>query len=218
LVDSEYTYAILLNYRQIGIKLKEKLSYGVNSILMLCGNRYMSRSILVTGPARSGKSEFAERLAQQSLQPITYVATAQRDPQDEEWQQRIERHRGRRPPTWQTLEVPIALPGCIDRHNGCLLVDSLGTWVANLLDRDEEMWKQIQNELLVSLHRTTAEVILVAEETGWGVVPAYPLGRTFRDRLGTLTRKVGAIANPVYLVTGGYALNLSELGSPLANF
>jgi adenosylcobinamide kinase/adenosylcobinamide-phosphate guanylyltransferase len=207
---------ILLNYGRIGIKFKEKLSYGVNSILVFCGNRYMSRPILVTGPARSGKSEFAEQLAQQSAQPIIYVATAQRDPQDGEWQQRIEQHRCRRPSTWQTLEVPIELTSCIDRHRGCLLVDSLGTWVANLLDRDEEIWQQIQHEFLASLHQTTAEVILVAEETGWGVVPAYPLGRTFRDRLGTLTRKVGAIANPVYLVTGGHILNLSVLGSPLS--
>lgn len=59
------------------------------------------------------------------------------------------------------------------------------------------------------------EVIFVAEETGWGVVPAYPLGRTFRDRLGDLVRRLGAIANPVYLVTGGHALNLSAVASVL---
>jgi len=46
-------------------------------------------------------------------------------------------------------------------------------------------------------------------------VPAYPLGRLFRDRLGNLTRRVGAIADIVYLVTAGYVLNLSELGTPL---
>jgi adenosylcobinamide kinase / adenosylcobinamide-phosphate guanylyltransferase len=55
----------------------------------------------------------------------------------------------------------------------------------------------------------------VAEETGWGVVPAYPLGRQFRDRLGTLIRLVGAIADQVYLITGGYALNLTLLGTPI---
>jgi adenosylcobinamide kinase/adenosylcobinamide-phosphate guanylyltransferase len=58
-------------------------------------------------------------------------------------------------------------------------------------------------------------VILVAEETGWGVVPAYATGRLFRDRLGHLIRRVGAIAHTVYLVTGGYAVNLSEIGIPL---
>ena len=43
----------------------------------------------------------------------------------------------------------------------------------------------------------------------------YPLGRTFRDRLGHLTRQISAIADTVYLVTAGYALNLSQLGTPL---
>jgi len=91
----------------------------------------------------------------------------------------------------------------------------LGTWLANLLDRDDETWQQIERELLASLAATPGDIIFVAEEVGWGVVPAYPLGRTFRDRLGMLVRRLGAIAHPVYLVTGGYVLNLTALGSPL---
>jgi adenosylcobinamide kinase/adenosylcobinamide-phosphate guanylyltransferase len=55
----------------------------------------------------------------------------------------------------------------------------------------------------------------VAEETGWGVVPAYPLGRKFRDRLGALVRQLGRICEPVYLVVGGHVLNLSLLAVPL---
>ena len=47
------------------------------------------------------------------------------------------------------------------------------------------------------------------------MVPAYALGRLFRDRLGSLSRAVGAIANDVYLVTSGYAINLSSLGEPV---
>jgi len=50
---------------------------------------------------------------------------------------------------------------------------------------------------------------------GWGIVPAYELGRTFRDRLGGLSRKIGAIADAVYLVTGGYAMNLTQIGERL---
>jgi adenosylcobinamide kinase/adenosylcobinamide-phosphate guanylyltransferase len=101
--------------------------------------------------------------------------------------------------------------------SGCLLVDSLGTWVANLLDQDSTVWERTCANLLDSLKQTAATVIFVAEEAGWGVVPAYPLGRIFRDRLGELVRKLGIIAYPVYLVTGGHVLNLSALGSPLQN-
>jgi adenosylcobinamide kinase/adenosylcobinamide-phosphate guanylyltransferase len=95
------------------------------------------------------------------------------------------------------------------------LVDSLGTWVANLLDLDDDTWERTLQNLLEILQLCAADVILVAEETGWGVVPAYPSGRTFRDRLGMLVRRIGAIANPVYLVTCGRVLNLSHLGIPL---
>lgn len=173
--------------------------------------------ILVTGPARSGKSEWAETLALGSGKAVSYIATAQTDTHDAEWQARIAQHQQRRPASWQTIAVPVALSATIRTATAadCLLVDSLGTWLANLLDQDEETWQQTVQALLSSLLETASQVILVAEETGWGVVPAYPIGRQFRDRLGSLTRQVAAIAYPVYLVTGGYVLNLSQLGTPL---
>ncbi|MBD2094153.1 bifunctional adenosylcobinamide kinase/adenosylcobinamide-phosphate guanylyltransferase [Trichocoleus sp. FACHB-591] len=173
---------------------------------------------LVTGPARSGKSEWAEALATQSGKAVAYVATAQTNPNDPEWQARIERHRDRRPETWQTVQEPVELVTVIQQAQPeqCLLVDSLGTWLANLLEQDETAWEQTQQALLHSLQQTQGQIILVAEETGWGVVPAYPIGRTFRDRLGTLVRYIGAIAGATYLVTGGYVLNLTQLGTPLS--
>ncbi len=173
--------------------------------------------ILVTGPARSGKSEWAETLATRSGKPVVYVATARIDPEDREWEARIDQHRQRRPPTWTTLDVPIELAATIQTTSPdcCLLIDSLGTWLANLLEQADDPWAETRQKLLTALHQTTGQIILVAEETGWGLVPAYPVGRRFRDRLGQLTRAIGAIAHPVYLVTGGHVLNLSVLGTPL---
>jgi adenosylcobinamide kinase / adenosylcobinamide-phosphate guanylyltransferase len=174
--------------------------------------------VLVTGPARSGKSEWAEALATRTGKAVVYVATAQTDLTDLEWQARIERHRQRRPQDWQTLPVPVALaPILRERQSGtCLLVDSLGTWLANCLEQDDHTWANTVADLLDSLVQGLGTVIFVSEETGWGVVPAYALGRTFRDRLGALTREIAAVASPVYLVTGGYVLDLGQLGQPLA--
>jgi adenosylcobinamide kinase/adenosylcobinamide-phosphate guanylyltransferase len=177
--------------------------------------------ILVTGPSRSGKSEWAEHLAeaiaQQKQLSVVYVATSQEDANDPEWQARLEKHRDRRPLHWQTLAVPTDLSLAITQNlaSNCLLIDSLGTWVANLLSQDENQWQLTQQELLENLQNSSQNIILVAEETGWGVVPAYPIGRQFRDRLGNLTREIGAIADKVYLVTGGYVLDLTQLGNPL---
>lgn len=175
---------------------------------------------LVTGPSRSGKSEVAEALATATEKRVIYVATAIADPTDLEWQARISQHQQRRPSSWQTLAVPTDLAPVLQTANpeSCLLIDSLGTWVANLLELEESRWQETLKELCTSLSITPAKIILVAEEVGWGVIPAYPLGRKFRDRLGSLTQSVGAIANPVYLVTNGYVLNLSQLGMPISQF
>jgi len=98
-----------------------------------------------------------------------------------------------------------------------LLVDSLGTWTANLLILNDLDWETTSQRLLENLISADLDVILVAEETGWGVVPAYESGRKFRDRLGNLIRKIGTIADKVYLVTGGHVLDLSVLGRPLSS-
>jgi len=176
--------------------------------------------ILVTGPARSGKSEWAEHLVAElavaSGWTITYVATAQLALDDPDWQARIRQHQQRRPSHWQTVAVPVDLAATIRQAEGCLLVDSLGSWLANLLEQDEATWAETVVDLLLSFSQSNAQVVIVAEETGWGVVPAYATGRSFRDRLGNLTRQIGELASAVYLVTGGYALNLTQLGTSLA--
>ncbi|MEN9217681.1 MAG: bifunctional adenosylcobinamide kinase/adenosylcobinamide-phosphate guanylyltransferase [Gloeomargarita sp. DG_2_bins_126] len=173
--------------------------------------------ILVSGPSRSGKSRWAEQLAAHLSIPVIYVATGIPDPSDAEWQARIRQHQRRRPPTWQTLEPPLDLVKlCKNPPPNCgLLIDSLGTWVAQFLECNAGEWLTLQTQLLTALQIIANPTIVVAEEVGWGVVPAYPSGRLFRDRLGELVQAVGAMAAQVYLVTGGWALNLTQLGQPV---
>jgi len=177
----------------------------------------VAERIVVTGPTRSGKSEWAETLALQSQRRVVYVATAQRGVADAEWQARIEAHRQRRPLTWHTVEEPLALTAALQTAlaEDCWLVDSLGTWLANCLEQSESEWAATVAALVAAIAAFPGMLILVAEETGWGIVPAYPLGRTFRDRLGTLVRQVGAIADAVYLVVAGYAIDLRTVGTPV---
>ncbi len=173
--------------------------------------------ILITGPSRSGKSEWAETLAREIDLPTIYIATSPLAPDDPEWCDRITQHQQRRPPTWQTLETPADLATTLEiaQPQTCLLVDSLGTWLAPRLDQSETDWKTEADRLCQGVDRSPAHVILVAEEVGWGVVPAYPLGRLFRDRLGSLTRQLALQSSAAYLVTAGYALNLKQLGHPV---
>ncbi|MDX2273393.1 MAG: bifunctional adenosylcobinamide kinase/adenosylcobinamide-phosphate guanylyltransferase [Cyanobacteriota bacterium] len=181
--------------------------------------------ILITGPTRSGKSFYAESLAKQSGWPVIYVATSPPASfsEDAEWAERIRLHRQRRPVEWQTWEISHhlerAIAECPDRH--CCLIDALGGWVGSRLDTAPPDWQQEVEVFLEVLYRETAQnrlsVIIVAEEVGWGVVPAFAMGRLFRDRLGDLTQRVAHVADPVYLVVAGYALNLKQWGEAIGD-
>jgi adenosylcobinamide kinase / adenosylcobinamide-phosphate guanylyltransferase len=173
--------------------------------------------ILVTGPTRSGKSDWAEALALKTQQPVLYIATSQTDPDDLEWQARIAAHRDRRPSDWMLWEVPQDLTTALSEapRDHCILIDSLGTWLANTLEQSTDQWQQTQAALLEVLQQRSHQMIFVAEEVGWGVVPAYPAGRLFCDRLGELVRRIGVLADRVYLVTAGYALDIKQLGEPV---
>jgi adenosylcobinamide kinase/adenosylcobinamide-phosphate guanylyltransferase len=153
----------------------------------------------------------------QSHKKVVYVATGTLVPADPEWLLRIQQHQKRRSQDWVTLEVPYELSTTLAdaKPNTCLLVDSLGTWVTNFLEQDDISWQDTVQDFLETVQLVAADMIFVAEETGWGVVPAYPIGRKFRDRLGSLVRHLGSICQDVYLVTGGHVLNLSLLGAPL---
>jgi adenosylcobinamide kinase / adenosylcobinamide-phosphate guanylyltransferase len=184
--------------------------------------------ILITGACSSGKSEFAEILAQQNYKCVTYVATAKVDDRDylsgtlrdREWAAKILKHQQRRPANWKTITLNTDISSYLKQApaSDCLLIDSLGTWVANLMELEEVEWQQVSDRFLSSLQTTAATTILVGEETGWGVVPAYPMGRLFRDRLGKLSRQVGNVADITYLVAGGHVINLSVLGEPLKKY
>lgn len=178
-----------------------------------------SRITLITGSASSGKSEFAEALAAKTEGTVVYVATARIDETDREWRKKIAKHQQRRPESWQTVTASSQLPTYIEEAaSSCLLIDSLGTWVANFLEWEPAPWQQLSDRFLSSLQVTRAEIIIVSEETGWGVVPAYAAGRLFRDRLGYLSRQVANIASTTYLVAGGHVLDLGLLAEPLSKY
>ncbi|MGQ9837502.1 MAG: bifunctional adenosylcobinamide kinase/adenosylcobinamide-phosphate guanylyltransferase [Cyanobacteriota bacterium] len=173
--------------------------------------------VLICGPVRSGKSRLAEKLAAASGLSVIYLATGPKpDPlEDPEWAERVQQHQQRRPSSWQTWEIGLDLSLQDLPQPSCVLVDSLGGWVAQGLNASSSEWDPWVQSFLASLENFAGRVIVVAEEVGWGVVPSYPMGRLFRDRLGELTQKVGVVADQVFLVTAGFALEISRLGIPV---
>ena len=172
---------------------------------------------LITGPARSGKSRWAELRAAASGLAVHYLATGPQLPDDPAWQDRLRLHRQRRPAAWQLREVGLELAGAFDglTAQDIALVDSLGTWVSAGLEMDSGSWRQQSASLLASLERCRCRVLLVSEQVGWGVVPSTAIGGLFRDRMGWLEDELSPRCQHLWLVVAGRALDLLPLSEPV---
>ncbi len=165
---------------------------------------------LVLGGARSGKSRFAEQRAAASDLEVVYIATATVG--DTEMAARIEHHQRRRPADWHCIEEPLCLAARLaseDRPGRLLLVDCLTLWTCNaLFDPATDTWETQRSALMKTLPCLQARVILVSNETGWGVVPMGAETRRYVDELGRLHQDVAALAQRVVMVVAGLPLYL----------
>lgn len=177
---------------------------------------------LITGGARSGKSELAEELARGSEVGVHYLATMALWPDDSEGIARIAKHRLRRPSDWTTIEAPQSLAQVISGlpgGPGVVIIDCLSLYVSNLtLDgcqadgdpyqREELVAKSIQEVLSEINNRKDLEFIAVTNEVGCGIVPENRLSRAYRDFLGTANQMFAQQAAVVWLLVAGLKLQL----------
>jgi adenosylcobyric acid synthase len=166
---------------------------------------------LITGGTRSGKSRYAEALALHfGKQEVTVIATL--EPNDEEMRERIARHQEERPAGWQTIEAPLAVREALgEADTPVVVIDCLSGFVSNLLlertqEGEEAALKHILEaikSLLEAIRLSGKTLIIVSNEVGSGIVPAYALGRWYRDALGLSNRLVARAADGVSLLTVG---------------
>ncbi len=161
---------------------------------------------LVLGGTRSGKSLYAEQLI--GTQPALYLATAQ--VYDDEMADRVQRHRKRRGPLWETREEPLDLPGALAETTHAdrpVLVDCLTLWLSNLLLAERAIDDETAR-LCTALKNVRGPVVLVSSEVGLGIVPDNALARAFRDHAGLLNQSVASVADRVVFVAAGLPLTL----------
>ena len=179
----------------------------------------MGRLILILGGARSGKSRFAQQLAQaysdEEHRPVVYIATAEAG--DEHMRQRIERHRRGRPSGWETVEAPQNVAAAIEAagDSAAIIVDCLTLWISNLLLAGGEEFDEAQAvskeeaildevaALIRAARKARARVIVVSNEVGMGIVPLTRLGRIFRDIAGRANQALAQAADEVYFMLAG---------------
>ncbi|GFO65758.1 bifunctional adenosylcobinamide kinase/adenosylcobinamide-phosphate guanylyltransferase [Geomonas paludis] len=172
----------------------------------------MSKVVLVTGGARSGKSRFAEGLADKYAPLRGYLATGEAG--DAEMADRIARHQGRRGPEWQTVEEPLKVAEAIRSHQGrfnVMLMDCVTLWISNLLFRcpggAAEALAEVKS-FAGGFSSLATPLIIVTNEVGMGIVPEHPLSRAFRDLAGEANEIIAAAADEVYVTISGLPLRL----------
>tara|TARA_S200002703_G_scaffold6135_1_gene6839 strand:+ start:255 stop:785 length:531 start_codon:yes stop_codon:yes gene_type:complete len=159
---------------------------------------------LVLGGARSGKSRHAETICRETGRALIYVATA--EAHDDEMMARIAQHRADRAADgWQTIEEPRDLAAILKGETEpgrVLLVDCLTLWLTNHLLADADVEAEIE-ALCAAVSASSADLVLVANEVGFGIVPENKLARAFRDHAGRLNQRIAGIADRVTLVVAG---------------
>ena len=157
--------------------------------------------ILVTGGARSGKSRFAEQLAEAAGSRRIYIATGKVF--DEEMARRVAKHKMRRGDQWQTYEDHRGIDAFLMAQGASYdsgLLDCVTTLLTNLLfdrlgdipqDYDFSLpdYDSIQADALEYMGRT-------------------PLGRAFRDMAGAANQYLAERADTVYFVVSGIPMKI----------
>ncbi|MFI3274250.1 bifunctional adenosylcobinamide kinase/adenosylcobinamide-phosphate guanylyltransferase [Vibrio sp.] len=179
---------------------------------------YQSHRHLVLGGARSGKSSFAEQQALCALEACSngrlhYIATATY--LDDEMRERIAHHKDRRGKEWIEHEVPVELATKLQSFNqdDVVLIDCLTLWLNNVIFElgDEATNEQVETlveALARSVEQSPAQIIMVSNEVGLGVVPLGKVSRLFVDNAGRMNQALARVVERVTLIAAGLPLNL----------
>ena len=177
----------------------------------------MAQLILISGGSRSGKSAFAQQMAEDIPGDRLFIATCPRT--DPEMEERIRLHiQARQGRDWQSVEEPLhpeqIFSSCAP--DTTLLLDCLTLWVNNVMYDREKSEKEVDESYIAVLAEKLAQaaldypgtVIMVTGEVGLGIVPDNPLARRYRDLVGQCNQVVASYADEVYLVSCGIPIQI----------
>lgn len=184
--------------------------------------------IMVTGGARSGKSEFAEQYVLHYSPKCDYIATA--EILDDEMAERVRLHRERRDARWVNHEAPYHAEetfAALGSETKAVLFDCLTIYMANLLygknaphgeflERCDTVLAEI-DKLLAAARACGKIVVFVTNEVGGGIVPDNQMAREYRDLAGWVNQKVAQAADHVYYCVAGQAVDVKKLAFKFEN-
>jgi adenosylcobinamide kinase / adenosylcobinamide-phosphate guanylyltransferase len=178
----------------------------------------VTKSLLILGGARSGKSKFAQALAEESGHQPVLIATA--EALDFEMTERIACHAAARNARWALVEEPVALVEALQREarpDRIVVVDCVTLWLSKLLLQNADV-AAATHDLAQSIVRLAGPVVFVSNEVSSGIVPENALARLFRDAQGLLNQSLAEACESVVLITAGIPLCLKPAQEPRFTF
>ena len=165
---------------------------------------------VITGGQRSGKSSYAQQLALSLTDNPIYIATAR--VWDDDFGERVDRHREDRDERWTTLEVEKAL-GSLDLDGKVAVIDCITLWLTNFfMDTDQNVDRSMDlaKEELKELFSQNATLILVTNEIGMGTHASTESGRKFADMQGWMNQFIAKQADEVTLMVSGLPVQVKD--------
>ena len=171
----------------------------------------MKKFIFILGGVKSGKSEYAVKLAKKITKKVAFIATG--TPSDKEMEERIKKHKKLRPIFWKLIEEEKNIVSVLEKLNNkyeVVLIDCLGLWISNLMAENlsEKKIEKMVNNLIKTILKLKFTTIVVSNEVGAGIVPANPVARKFRDILGYTNKMMAKKADQVIFTVAGIPIKI----------
>ena len=162
----------------------------------------------ITGGERSGKSAYAQQLAEKLSKTPYYLATSRI--WDADFQKRVDRHISDRDERWTTIEEEKHLSTVIPKKS-VVVIDCVTLWLTNFFVDTKYDVQVAYSEVLKeldALQKTEATLIIISNEIGMGLHAEHASGRKFTELQGWTNQKIGHIADTATFMVSGIPMQL----------
>ncbi|UMB61122.1 bifunctional adenosylcobinamide kinase/adenosylcobinamide-phosphate guanylyltransferase [Lutibacter sp. A80] len=162
----------------------------------------------ITGGERSGKSSYAQKLAESLSNTPYYLATSRI--WDKDFEKRVERHKNDRDERWTTIEEETIISEVIP-ENSVIVIDCVTLWLTNLyFDSENNVEKALElaSIEIEKLAKINAEIIIISNEIGMGVHAQTHIARKFTELQGWTNQRIANKADKAIFMVSGLPLTL----------
>lgn len=161
----------------------------------------------ITGGERSGKSSYAQQLAESLSPNPIYLATARI--WDDNFKERVDRHLSDRDERWTTIEEEKHL-GKHDFTDKVVVIDCVTLWLTNFFvdtqNNVSESLNLAKQEFNKLANNPKATIIIISNEIGMGIHASTAMGRKFVELQGWMNQHIAKNADKAIFMVSGLPL------------